>query len=1008
MRGGVRAATAMISRAATRISRLAKPPGTSSSSSSSRLFDAAAVDRSRPRFDHRTLSRIRFQATSERPLYQSSFLPAMFLMGAFGAGAVQISYADASEEDYNLHAVEDSWSGSVGADKIVRQVRQRLEELLRTKGMQRGSYPTFTVSAKGNKEIEFIKQGSYSFKELEAVVSALKLAGERSNIKKSSGRNPNVFKRDDNYDAKQLASVEKSVSALEGMGVRVYGLDETSSFPWDGTVSWENIAGYDEQKREIEDTILLALQSPEIYDEIARGTRCKFETNRPRAVLFEGPPGTGKTSSARVIAKQAGVPLLYVPLEVIMSKYYGESERLLGNVFSLANELPSGAIIFLDEVDSFAVARDSEMHEATRRILSVILRQIDGFEQEKQVVVIAATNRKQDLDPALISRFDSLILFSLPDQKTREEIAAQYAKHLLKTELVLLASATEGMSGRDIRDVCQQAERHWASKRIRGQAPKDAEGGGKLPPIEEYIQSAEQRREAVGRSRQTRVRILKRWKRDFMELLFTPKGNAFVLHGGSEGLYASLPHANANATATAGRGDSFIRFEKITFTRPEKSVENSKDADSVLVQAIIFEVEDRETIGGSAYGGQRAVCCTPDLAKLGACTQGTVIYRPSAQNPKWPQVLAVTFNGKDLVATLPSQSIPITRTGMYNLYFIYCDPALNGLVIDGKTVWKNPTGYLPGRMAPLMNFYGFMSLAFVILGIFWFSQYVRFWREVLPLQNCITLVIALGMLEMALWYFEYAEFNETGLRPMGITFWAVTFGTVKRTVSWVIILVVSMGYGVVRPTLGGLTSKVIMLGATFFLASEILELVENAGAVSDFAGKARLFLVLPVALLDAFFIIWIFTSLSKTLDKLQARRLIAKLDIYRKFTNALAVTVIVSVGWICYELYFKSNDVYNGHWQNAWIIPVFWQVLSFSLLCVIAALWAPSQNSMRYAYSDDGSEEFDREDSLSLIKPGPVSSKDPRGSAGLMDARAAVSNDTATSHNGDIEEDKRE
>ncbi|THU59954.1 hypothetical protein C4D60_Mb07t07480 [Musa balbisiana] len=249
MRGGVRAAAAMIARAATRISRLTKPPGTSSSSSSSRFFDATAVDPSRPRFDHRTLSRIRFQSSSERPLYQSSFLPAMFLMGAFGAGAVQISYADASEEDYNPDAVEDSWSGSGGADKIVRQVKQRLEELLRIKGMQRGSYPAFTVSAKGNKEIEFIKQGSYSFKELEAVVSALKLAGERSNIKKSSGRNPKVFKRNDNYDAKQLASVEKSVSALEGMGVRVYGLDETSSFPWDGTISWENIAGYDEQKR---------------------------------------------------------------------------------------------------------------------------------------------------------------------------------------------------------------------------------------------------------------------------------------------------------------------------------------------------------------------------------------------------------------------------------------------------------------------------------------------------------------------------------------------------------------------------------------------------------------------------------------------------------------------------------------------------------------------------------------------------------------------------------------
>ncbi|RRT56526.1 hypothetical protein B296_00047800, partial [Ensete ventricosum] len=255
--------------------------------------------------------------------------------------------------------------------------------------------------------------------------------------------------------------------------------------------------------REIEDTILLALQSPEVYDEVAHGTRCKFETNRPRAVLFEGPPGTGKTTSARVIAKQVGVPLLYVPLEVIMSKCYGKSERLLAKVFSLANELPSGAIIFLDEVDSFAASRCNGMHEATRRILSVLLRQIDGFEKESQVIVIAATNRKQDLDPALISRFDSMISFSLPDQQTREGIAAQYAKHLLKTEIILLAAATDGMSGRDIRDVCQQTERHWASKLIRGQAPKDdaaaaAQGTTtKLPPIEEYIHSAEQRREAL-------------------------------------------------------------------------------------------------------------------------------------------------------------------------------------------------------------------------------------------------------------------------------------------------------------------------------------------------------------------------------------------------------------------------------------------------------------------------------------------------------------------------------
>ncbi|KAK4267172.1 hypothetical protein QN277_023990 [Acacia crassicarpa] len=482
---------------------------------------------------------------------------------------------------------------------------------------------------------------------------------------------------------------------------------------------------------------------------------------------------------------------------------------------------------------------------------------------------------------------------------------------------------------------------------------------------------------------------------DYRGEKFVGKGNAFVVHGGSEGIYLSI--ATQNDTSLAANGDSYIRFERITFRRSKESSNFS----SLPIQAVVFEVEDRETIGGSAYGGQRAVCCTGDLAKLGVCAEGLVIYRPSTTNSDWPQVYSISFNTDEEEALLPSRSIQITKTGMYNLYFIHCDLRLRDVAVEGKTVWKNPSGYLPGRMAPLKNFYGFMSLAFVLLGIYWFSQYARFWKEVFPLQNCITLVITLGMFEMALWYFDYAEFNETGVRPTGTTIWAVTFGTVKRTVARLIILMVSMGYGVVRPTLGGLTSKVVMLGSTFFIASEVLELIENVGAISDLSGKARLFLVLPVALLDAFFILWIFTSLTATLNKLQARRMMVKLDMYRKFTNALAVTVIVSVGWICYELYFKSNDVYNELWQNAWIIPAFWQVLSFSLLCVICALWAPSQTSLRYAYTDDASDVFDKDDtSLTLIKPSPISSsKDVRS---VVDARPVQDGKGAS--NGDIEE----
>ncbi|RZC89983.1 hypothetical protein C5167_029049 [Papaver somniferum] len=450
---------------------------------------------------------------------------------------------------------------------------------------------------------------------------------------------------------------------------------------------------------------------------------------------------------------------------------------------------------------------------------------------------------------------------------------------------------------------------------------------------------------------------------------FVSKGNAFVFLGGSEGLYSSSSSSSSiTANASEKNGDSYIRFEKITFRR---RVEEAKSS-SRLIQAIVFEVEDRDLIGGSAYGGQRDVCCRSDLAKLGVCKEGDVIVRKSKKNPYWPQVFGVSFNGDELVAELGPKDIRITQSEMYNLYFIHCDVKLKGLVIiEGKTIWKNPTGYLPGRVAPLMNFYGFMCIAFLVLGLFWFSQYARFWSEALQLQNCVSMVIGL-----------------------------VTLGTIKRTIARLVILIVSMGYGVVRSTLGGLTVKVMMLGGTFFLATEVLELVENVGTVDDLSGKARLLLVLPVAILDAFFIVWIFTSLSTTLNKLQAKRMTAKLDIYRKFTNSLAVAVIVSVAWFCYELYFKSNDIYNEQWRSAWIIPAFWHVLSFSLLCVICALWAASQNSMRYAYSNEGAEEFDNEDALTLIKP-PQSPSKGVYNAEEEDTDLEISN-------ADLEEDKRE
>ncbi|KFK33330.1 hypothetical protein AALP_AA5G000200 [Arabis alpina] len=453
---------------------------------------------------------------------------------------------------------------------------------------------------------------------------------------------------------------------------------------------------------------------------------------------------------------------------------------------------------------------------------------------------------------------------------------------------------------------------------------------------------------------------------------FHDVGNSLLLYGGSEGIFAS--------------SRSFIRFENITLWR---TIPNRGG----LVQAVIFEASDRNNIGGSAYGGQRSICCTPDLANLQGCKQGEIIRIPSAHDPRWPLLLRLRFKGKHLSAKMEDAEILIRKTGIYNLLFISCDPKLKGLKMTGKTVWKNPDGYLPGRMAPLMKFYVYMSFAYLLLAAVWFFQYLRFRMDILPLQHCITVVILLGLLEMLFWYLDYAHFNNTGTRPLALTTWVVTIGAFRKTVSRILILCVSMGFGVVKSTLGGLTSKVLLVGVTYFLASEMLDIAEHVGIIDDVSGRAKLFLVLPDAFLDAFLILWIFTSLSKTLEQLQMKRTSVKLDIYRKFSNALAVMVVASVAWIVYEVYFKATDPFNERWQTAWTITAFWDVIAFVLLCIICYLWAPSQNSQRYAYSGEVDEE--NEEVQSLKADGDISLVKQEKNAG-------------SDSEEDVEEDKRE
>ncbi len=227
-------------------------------------------------------------------------------------------------------------------------------------------------------------------------------------------------------------------------------------------VTYEDIGGLTDEVKKIREMVELPLKHPEIFD--------KLGIEPPKGVLLHGPPGTGKTLLAKAVANESEAHFILLNGPEIMSKFYGESEKKIRDIFEDA-EKNAPSIIFIDEVDAIAPKREEVQGEVERRVVSQLLTMMDGLKSRGRIIVIGATNRVNSIDPALRrpGRFDREVEISVPDKKSRLNILKIHTRNMplhKDVNLEILAGKTHGFVGADLSALTKESAMNVLRKHL--------------------------------------------------------------------------------------------------------------------------------------------------------------------------------------------------------------------------------------------------------------------------------------------------------------------------------------------------------------------------------------------------------------------------------------------------------------------------------------------------------------------------------------------------------------
>ncbi len=306
--------------------------------------------------------------------------------------------------------------------------------------------------------LSYLKAELNKFKEVPLLVCDIKkVIGEKAIIKVPNGSNFYVnvssglkLNSGDTVLVEQRSlTIVQKIEKMNSFDVEEFLISENPS------ISWESLGGLEKQIEEIREVVELPLLKPELFSKVG--------IEPPKGLLLYGLPGTGKTLLAKAVATSTNSTFIEIVASELVQKFIGEGAKLVREVFKLAKE-KAPSIVFIDEIDALAAERmdiGTGGEREVQRTLMQLLTEMDGFNGLDNVKVIAATNRFDILDPAILrpGRFDRLIEVPLPDNTGRKQILQIHSKemNLKNVDFNNLVEKTDGMSGAELKSVCTEA-----------------------------------------------------------------------------------------------------------------------------------------------------------------------------------------------------------------------------------------------------------------------------------------------------------------------------------------------------------------------------------------------------------------------------------------------------------------------------------------------------------------------------------------------------------------------